>query len=303
MTSIKEARMSETEARPRTIAEEIAAGRHNTPDFAWPTVVLFVALFSVAGWAISAALSGRISYVLASAINTVFIYALYTIVHEAIHGNISLKKKRLRWLDLWMGTAACIPLWLFFFPHAKQHMVHHRKANTDEDPDIYARGGFAGWILLRLPLSLINYFNPLQLYRDCRRYGVPQRQVAITYATFAVQTLIVLGLILAGYGRELLVMWFIPWWLGQSVMLTFFTWTPHYDHRETGRYRDTRESLFPGANFLLLGQNHHLIHHMMPGIPFYRYDQTFRDIRPLLEQNNVRIEGLWPGERKGESAE
>ena len=77
-------------------------------------------------------------------------------------------------------------------------------------------------------------------------------------------------------------------------MLTLFTWTPHHDHKETSRYRNTRESLFPMANFLLLGQNHHLIHHLMPGIPFYRYQATFSEIRPLLEQNGARIEGFWP---------
>ena len=50
-------------------------------------------------------------------------------------------------------------------------------------------------------------------------------------------------------------------------MLTFFTWTPHHDHSETGRYRNTRVSLFPGANFMLQGQNYHLIHHMIPAFP------------------------------------
>lgn len=286
--------MTDKAASPRTISAEMTAGRANTPEFAWPTVWLFLGLFAVFFLSIWAAMTGRIGYALGAAINTVFFYALYTIVHEAIHGNISLKKKHLRWLDLWIGTAACVPLWLFYFPHLKQHMVHHVRANTDEDPDIYARGSFAGWLFLRLPRALIAYFNPFSLYRDCRRYEVPARQVTITFVTFALQSAFVLGLILAGFWVEVLVLWFVPWWVGQTVMLTFFTWTPHHDHHETGRYRDTRESLFPGANLLLMGQNHHLIHHMMPGVPFYRYDKTFRDIRPLLEQNNVRIEGFWP---------
>jgi fatty acid desaturase len=291
--------MTDHEAKPRTIAEEMAAGRRNTPDFAWPTVALFTGLFAIFGLSLWAALTGRISYGLGALINTGFIYGLYTIVHEAIHGNISHKRKNLRWLDLWIGTAACVPLWLFYFPHLKQHMVHHTKANTDDDPDIYARGSFRGWVFLRLPMALLKYFSPLQLYRDCKRYQVPARQVRVTYITFALQSAVLLGLILAGFWREVLVLWFVPWWLGQTIMLTFFTWTPHHAHRDTGRYRDTRESLFPGANLLLLGQNHHLIHHMMPGVPFYRYDQTFRDIRPLLEQNGARIEGFWPTTHKG----
>lgn len=291
--------MANERARSTTIAAEMAAGRANTPDFAWPTVWLFLGLIAVFFLSVWAAMSGRISYALGATINTVFIYALYTIVHEAIHGNISLKRKNLRWLDLWIGTAACVPLWLFYFPHLKQHMVRHVRTNTDDDPDIYARGSFTGWLFWRLLKALIAYFNPLALYRDCLRYEVPKHQVMVTYVTFTLQTAFVPGLLLAGFWVEILVLWLVPWWVGLTVMLTFFTWTPHHDHHETGRYRDTRESLFPGANLLLMGQNSHLIHHMMPGVPFYRYDKTFRDIRPYLERNNARIEGFWPRFQKG----
>ena len=104
---------------------------------------------------------------------------------------------------------------------------------------------------------------------------------------------IVIALLALGYGRELLVLWFLPWMIGQVVMLTFFTWTPHHDHHETGRYRNTRVSLFPFANFLLQGQNYHLIHHMMPAIPYYRYKAVFDELRPVLEKHDVRIEGFF----------
>ena len=79
----------------------------------------------------------------------------------------------------------------------------------------------------------------------------------------------------------------------QSVMLTFFTWIPHHDHSETGRYRDTRVSLWPGAE-LLFGQDPHLIHHRMPAIPYYRYRATFDDLGPILERHSVRIDGFLP---------
>lgn len=152
--------MTDAGLKPRTVAEEMTAGRRNTPDFAWPAVALFLGLFAILGLSLWAAISGRISYAFGALINTGCIYVLYTIVHEAIHGNISLRRKDLRWLDLWIGTAACILLWLFCFPHLKQHMVHHARANTDEDPDIYARGSFPGWLFLRLPLALLKYFSP-----------------------------------------------------------------------------------------------------------------------------------------------
>jgi len=286
--------MSNTADTVQTLRLEAEAGRRNTPDFCWPTIALFVGLNAVAGIATWAALSGRIPFLAAAAINTAYVYFLYTVVHEAVHANISSRRRDLAWIDLFIGTLACIPLWLFFYQHKKQHMVHHARTNFDDDPDIYARGSFAGWLFWRLPKALIAYFNPVQLYRECLAYGVPRNEIIITMASFAVQAFVFLGIIAAGYGYELLVLWFIPWWIGQTVMLTLFTWIPHYDHHATGRYSNTRVSLFPGANWLLLGQHLHLIHHMMPGIPYYRYQRTFDEIRPLLERHHVRMEGLWP---------
>ncbi len=277
-----------------TLRLEAEAGRRNTPDFCWPTLALFIGLNIVAGLATWAALAGHMPYWAAGIVNTGYIYFLYTVVHEAVHANISSRHKDLAWIDLLVGTLACFPLWLFFYQHKKQHMVHHTRTNFDDDPDIYARGSFAGWLLWRLPKVLIAYFNPLQLYRECLTYGVPRDEIVITMISFVLQAALFLAIIAAGFGYELLVLWFIPWWIGQTVMLTLFTWTPHHDHHETGRYRNTRVSLFPGANWLLLGQHLHLIHHMMPGIPYYRYQRTFDEIRPLLEQHHVRMEGLWP---------
>jgi len=281
-----------------TVAEEMMSGKRNTPDFALPTLLLATGLYVIYIAATWAAMVGTISYLLAAAINTLVIYAIYTPVHEAVHGNISLRKKHLRWIDTLIGHAGCFPLFLFYYQHSRQHMVHHTHDNTEDDPDIYARGGFWGWLFIRLPKALISYFNPIQLYRECQHFDVPKRQTTLTMVTFVLQASLLIVILAAGYGVELLVFWFIPWWIGNTVMLTLFTWTPHHDHSETGRYRDTRESLFPFANFLLLGQNHHLIHHMMPGVPFYRYKATFNDIRPLLEQNNARIEGFWPRPKK-----
>ena len=277
-----------------TLRLEAEIARRHTPDFAWPTLLLALALFLVFATATSLALAGRIPIWLAAALNTVFVYALYTVVHEAVHSSISSRRKDLRWVDMPVGMIACVPLWLFFHHHRKSHRVHHARTNQDDDPDIYARGSFLGWCFWRLPRTLLAYFNPLQLRRECDRFGLTIRERRLTMASFAAYAGLVLGLIGTGHGYQLLMLWFIPWWIGQSVMLTLFTWTPHHDHGETGRYRNTRVSIWPGGNALLLGQGYHLIHHMIPSVPWYRYESTFREMRPLLERQAVRIEGFWP---------
>ena len=277
-----------------TVKHEMEVGRSRTPDFAWATVVLAIVLPATFVVSSATAFVGVIGYLPAAIVNTVVIYALYTVVHEAIHANISSRRRDLRWVDTVCGMVCCFPLWLFMDQHRKQHMVHHARANHEDDPDIYAKGGFWGWIVVRLPIALVGYFNPWQLWQECKRFGCTQQETRHTFATFALSVVVVAGLLLAGYAYEVLVLWFVPWWIGQTVMLTLFTWTPHHDHTETGRYRDTRISEWPGGNLLLLGQGYHLIHHMMPGVPFYRYKATFNELRGDLERNGARLEGFWP---------
>lgn len=281
-----------------TLRLESEIGRRHTPDFGGRTLLLEAQLFVLFLLATGLSVAGVIPMWMGFIGNTIFIYALYTVVHEAVHANISSRRKDLRWVDTVAGLIACVPLWLHFHQHRRQHMEHHAHTNEDSDPDIYARGSFLGWILVRLPLALLNYFNPVRQYLDCKRFNCTRSEYVYTAVGFLAYSAIVAGLILAGHGREVLFLWFIPWWIGQTVMLTFFTWTPHHDHHETGRYRNTRISLFPFANWLLQGQNYHLIHHMMPAIPYYRYKPVFDELRPVLEAKGVRIEGLFPDLRK-----
>ena len=280
-----------------TVRQEAEIGRRHTPDFGGQTLLLEVGLFAIFISATWLTIAGVIPMWLGALANTIFIYSLYTVVHEALHSNISSRTKSLRWVDTLAGLIACVPLWLHYHQHKRQHMQHHAHTNEETDPDIYAKGSFLAWVFLRAPAALLNYFNPVQQYRDCKRFQCSHRDYVYTALSFSAYAAIVIGLIAAGYGREVLFLWFVPWWIGQTVMLTFFTWTPHHDHSETGRYRNTRVSLFPGANFLLQGQNYHLIHHMIPSIPYYRYKSTFDEMRPILEQKRVRIEGFLPDPR------
>ena len=280
-----------------TVRQEAEIGRRHTPDFGGQTLLLEVGLFAIFISATWLTIAGVIPMWLGALANTIFIYSLYTVVHEALHSNISSRTKSLRWVDTLAGLIACVPLWLHYHQHKRQHMQHHAHTNEETDPDIYAKGSFLAWVFLRAPAALLNYFNPVQQYRDCKRFQCSHRDYVYTALSFSAYAAIVIGLIAAGYGREVLFLWFVPWWIGQTVMLTFFTWTPHHDHSETGRYRNTRVSLFPGANFLLQGQNYHLIHHMIPSIPYYRYKSTFDEMRAILEQKGVRIEGFLPDPR------
>lgn len=277
-----------------TVRDEVQVGRRYSPDVAWRTIGLALCIFLGLGLSIAAVLGELIPHWLGGLINAVILYGSYTVVHEAVHSNIVPRHARWRWLNPLLGHAICALLWLFYHPHKRSHMLHHRKCNSDEDPDIYARGDFGVVTFWRIPAATLGQLNPLALYRDCVRFKLSDRLTAISLATYGAYLAVILALIAAGWGYELLVLWFIPWFLGYSVMLIFFTWVPHHPHTAVGRYRDTRISIWPLANLLTQGQHMHLIHHMMPWIPYYHYEKVFYELRPGLEANGVVVDGFWP---------
>lgn len=277
-----------------TVAQEVAIGRRYSPEIAWPAIRLTIGIYVALIASVWAAVSGLLPYWVSAVVNAVILYGSYTVVHEAVHNNIVPRKAHLRWVNRLCGYAICPLLWLFYYPHKKSHIVHHTRCNSNEDPDIYARGEFGVVTFWRIPLAALGQLNPLSLRRDCRRFGVIPSERYLSYATYAAYLAIVVALVALGYGYELLVLWFIPWLVGYSTMLVFFTWVPHHPHSETGRYRNTRCSIWPGANFLTQGQHMHLIHHMMPWIPYFQYEAVFHEIRPYLVQHDAMIDGFWP---------
>jgi len=56
-------------------------------------------------------------------------------------------------------------------------------------------------------------------------------------------------------------------------------------HARTGHF-------MPAALLGNLQQDRHLIHHLYPSVPWYRYRAVFRELRPLLEAQGATIEGL-----------
>jgi len=277
-----------------TVKQEIAIGRQYRALLAWPTLILLCAVYAGLFASTLLVLNEWMSMWLGAIINGIILYGTYTIVHEGVHDNIVSKKSTFRWVNMAVAFLAAIPLWILIYPHRSSHVVHHTKCNTDDDPDIYARGSFGVVTFWKIPLAILGQFNPVAQYRQCIEHQLSRRQRYLSIINYCFYVAIVAVIISIGYGFELLVLWFIPFFVGYTAMLVFFTWVPHHPHTLTGRYHDTRCSLWSAGNLLTQGQNYHLIHHMMPWVPWYHYVDVFNEIRPWLEQNNAIIDGFWP---------
>jgi len=184
--------------------------------------------------------------------------------------------------------------WLFVVPivafptFAYIHIQHHRHANDDaEDPDTFASHG-SPWSL-PLRWSMAEYFY--------LRYYLPRarsRPVSELAETLVMLALSLTGLAIAiatGNIWTLAVVFLIPQRIGLTVLAWWFDWLPHHglkDTQRTDRYRATRNRV--GAEWLftpvLLSQNYHLVHHLHPSVPFYRYLRTWkRNEEAYLERN------------------
>jgi fatty acid desaturase len=93
-----------------------------------------------------------------------------------------------------------------------------------------------------------------------------------------------------GYGSEALLLWRIPGKLSGFILMASFQWLPHHPHTATQRYGNTRINVFLLSTPALLEQDHHLMHHLSPRVPWYRHRSLFSAMRALLEEGNAHIE-------------
>jgi ferredoxin-NADP reductase/fatty acid desaturase len=282
--------------------------RHALPDpgapvprLALPTVTILAV-----GW--TAFLASTVGYIqgwmsagATLAVNAAVTFVMFTVSHEAIHHAVSST----RWVNGVVGRLA----WLLVVPiisfptYAFVHIEHHRHANDDErDPDAWAAHSRWWQMPARWPFPEALYGG--FILRTLR--SRPRPEVA---ETLGLLTLSVAGLIVAiatGNLWTLAVVFLIPQRIGLVVLVWWFDWLPHHGLAHTqrsDRYGATRVRV--GMEWLytplMLSQNYHLVHHLHPSVPFYRYRKTWRRNEEAYLERDAAIttvfgQGLNPAE-------
>ncbi len=282
-------------------AEEKRIALALSPAVAWPTLALAVILPLSLAALVYLGLTGAIPYWLATPAIGLVMYAHYTLVHEAVHGNVVSRPARLAWVNAvvgWIGSLGLSSGWPLL---QRVHLLHHSHTNTERDPDIFVKGSFLSligkWLLstpmLLVPLWLRRFISP-KTYRSISEMLSP-REIFLTSIVGVAQIAILALAIATGHFKAWLWLWFMPYAIAIFILITFFQWLPHHPFDSAERYKNTRISLWPGGAFLLLQQNLHLMHHLWPSVPFYNYNRLFGALRPVLGIEGSRIEGLLVG--------
>lgn len=242
------------------------------PDIAWPTLALFAGALVIWFSSTTAALAGMLPTGLAIALNTIAAFWMFTVFHDASHNAVSQNRK----LNDGIGRVAILflsPLPIFR-AFRFIHMQHHRFANEtrDRDPDAWCGGGRWWTLPFRwATLDLFYYWFYLPRLKD--RPAAERRE---TLASIVLGVTVVAALISAGYGLEMLLYWLIPARFAIFWLALAFDYLPHHPHgvpERDNRWKATSNRV--GMEWLLtpilLYQNYHLVHHLYPRAPFYRY--------------------------------
>ena len=296
-------------APPRRVLseDEAAAVRRGVPDpgiplpaVARPTVALWagsLALWVGATVLALAALDGSVSrwWLLATVpVHALVTFTMFTVLHEATHHAAG----RLRGVNEVLGRLSMpfVVAWATFPLVRYIHIEHHRHTNSGVlvDPDAWVEGGPTWQRPLRwlaIDLWYFRFYAPRMRQR-------PRREVAGELATLAVVVGLATALVATGHGLALVMVYLLPQRIGVGVLAWWFDWLPHHDLGVTARvdrFRATRVRV--GRERLMtpvmLYQNYHLVHHIHPTIPFYRYVRAWENTRDDFLARDVPIATAW----------
>lgn len=258
------------------------------PKIAWVTVAMCAALAIGVTGSDVLAVSGVIPLWVGLITNSVIGYLAFSVVHDAIHRSIS---SNIAFND-WVGRIAV----LLVVPYVNlglfrwAHIQHHRFASGAKDPDLVFQGP---WWQLPLRWAFIDALYFVHVIKKGDQVSLPFFRKTL-YATLLV-ALIVALLTVAGYGLEVLLLWFLPARLVQMALGFSFFWLPHAPHdtpQETNFTRATtiREGHEWLLDPLLQYQNYHLIHHLYPATPFYNNGKVWRLLESELRRHDLAIQ-------------
>jgi beta-carotene hydroxylase len=195
-----------------------------------------------------------------------------TVIHDACHG-VAHKN---RTMNAVLGHGSAFMLFFSYPVFTRVHQQHHANVNDPKnDPDhIVSTFGPLWFINARFMYHEI-YFFQRQLWR---RYEL--------WEWMAARSVAVLILVVA-YRYDFLGyifnFWFSPLAVVGMLLGLFFDYLPHRPFEERDRWMNARVYPSKVLNWLIGGQNYHLVHHLWPSVPWYQYESAYWAMKPTLD--------------------
>lgn len=230
-----------------------------------PTIWLFCTNITIYSSCIALYGRGAISKPVAAMLCTGCLYCFYTVTHEAAHSNVHANQRLNEWLGRISAALEGMTLPLFRLVHFQ----HHGYTNDpSRDPDclvgLKPKYFMPLWVMIRLCYD--NLFAIRQRLWRQRRRALQEHLVTVGIQVFVAATAIV-----TGHFATLALLWLAPMALSGFILELSVGWAVHYPHDSQHPLENARNLRSAGLSVLMLNQNFHLVHHLWPRIPWYRY--------------------------------
>ena len=205
-------------------------------------------------------------------LNFLALHIAGSIIHDACHNSAHSNKI----INAILGHGSALMLAFAFPVFTRVHLQHHAHVNDPEnDPEHFVSTGGPLWLIaVRFFYHEIFFFKR----RLWKKYELLE---------WFLSRLFVVAVVYFGYqyGFEgYLIRCWLPSALAVGIALgLFFDYLPHRPFQEQNRWKNARVYPSPILNLLILGQNYHLVHHLWPSIPWYKYQAAYYISKPLLD--------------------
>ena len=205
--------------------------------------------------------------------NVVALHIAGTVIHDACHKSAHSNRA----INAILGHSSALMLAFAFPVFTRVHLQHHAHVNDPEkDPDHYVSTGGPLWLIaVRFFYHEIFFFKH-KLWRN--------RELMEWFFSRLFVVTIVLISIHYHFLSYILDFWFVPSGVVGLALGLFFDYLPHRPFTERNRWKNARVYASPILNILILGQNYHLVHHLWPSIPWYKYQPAYYMMKPLLDE-------------------
>ncbi|MDS3860351.1 fatty acid desaturase [Thermosynechococcaceae cyanobacterium BACA0444] len=242
-----------------------------------PTVVMFIAAISLAVISTVGHFEWDWPAWCTFGVNILALHLVGTVIHDASH-NVAHRNPL---VNAVLGHGSALMLGFVFPVFTRVHIQHHAHVNDPEnDPDHYVSKGGPLWLIAPRFFYHEIFFFKRRLWRNHELWEwAISRGLLVTVVTLAA---------IHGHLDYVLNFWFSPAGVVGLMLGLFFDYFPHRPHVERNRWHNARVYPSPILNFLILGQNYHLIHHLWPSIPWYKVQPAYYSVKPLLDAKGCK---------------
>jgi beta-carotene hydroxylase len=195
-----------------------------------------------------------------------------TVIHDASHNAAHSNP----FLNAILGHGSALMLGFAFPVFTRVHLEHHAHVNDPEnDPEHFVSTGGPLWMIAARFFYHEVFFFKRRLWR---KYELLEWFLSRLFLITVVGIAIYFDRV-----DYILNFWMSPALVVGIALGLFFDYLPHRPFEERNRWKNARVYPSKLLNLAILGQNYHLVHHLWPSIPWYRYQTAYYATKPLLD--------------------